>query len=357
MLTRRWLPLVAVSVVAGLALDVIGVPSGMLFAALACAAGFALAGRAPDRLPRPALFAAQGVLGTTIGTMVQSHTLAALGPRWPAVLGVGFGTLALSVAAGALLGRHRATDPLTGSLALVAGGASGLVAIARELGGDERTVAVVQYLRVGLVTLTLPLIAALYPHVAGGSTIVSAGRQPWWLDVLFTVGCTVVGVAVGRLLHLPAGALLGPMVLASAFELTGIVPGAAVPGTLVALGYLAIGWQAGLGFTRDSIRHLARLLPWAVALIVAIGAGCAGLGALLSLATGTSALDGYLATTPGGVYAVLAVASSSGVDITFVVAAQMTRVVLMLALAPWAARMFQRIRHRRADGRAAPVGL
>ena len=73
-------------------------------------------------------------------------------------------TLVLSIAAGALLGLHRDVSPLTGSLALVAGGASGLVAIARELGGDDRVVAVVQYLRVALVTASMPVVVTLVYH-------------------------------------------------------------------------------------------------------------------------------------------------------------------------------------------------
>ena len=88
------------------------------------------------------------MLGVYIGTMVHSDALGTLGGDWPIVLGVAVATLLLSVVAGALLGLHRDVTPLTGSLALVAGGASGLVAIARELGGDDRVVAVVQYLRV-----------------------------------------------------------------------------------------------------------------------------------------------------------------------------------------------------------------
>ena len=39
---------------------------------------------------------------------------------------------------------------------------------------------------------------------------------------------------------------------------------------------------------------------------------------MLSATTGASALDGYLATTPGGLYAVLATASDIGADVTFV---------------------------------------
>ncbi len=59
---------------------------------------------------------------------------------------------------------HRDVTPLTGSLALVAGGASGLVAIARELGGDDRVVSVVQYLRVALVTASMPVVVTLVYH-------------------------------------------------------------------------------------------------------------------------------------------------------------------------------------------------
>ena len=62
----------------------------------------------------------------------------------------------------------------------------------------------------------------------------------------------------------------------------------------------------------------------------------------LSALTGMTPLEGYLATTPGGVYAVLATAISSGVDLTFVVAVQVLRVIVMLLLAPALARLIGR---------------
>ncbi len=79
-------------------------------------------------------------------------------------------------------------------------------------------------------------------------------------------------------------------------------------------------------------------------LIIAVIAACAGLGLVLSAVTGTTPLEGYLATTPGGVYAVLATAISSGADVTFVVAVQVLRVVVMLVLAPAVARLVGRRR-------------
>ena len=84
------------------------------------------------------------------------------------------------------------------------------------------------------------------------------------------------------------------------------------------------------------------VLPLAGLLIVTVIAACAGLGLALSALTGMSRLDGYLATTPGGVYAVLATAISAGADVTFVVAVQVLRVIVMLLLAPVVARLIGR---------------
>ncbi|HWF42783.1 MAG TPA: AbrB family transcriptional regulator, partial [Acidothermaceae bacterium] len=157
----RWGLLIAVTVAVTYPLTRVGVPSAALFAALVVGVALALTSLAPSRVPRIGGIAAQGVLGVYIGTMVHQDAVGALGSDWPIVIAIAVATLLLSIVAGALLGLHRDVTPLTGSLALVAGGASGLVAIARELGGDDRVVSVVQYLRVALVTASMPVVVTL----------------------------------------------------------------------------------------------------------------------------------------------------------------------------------------------------
>src|SRR6478609_50228 len=289
-LMLRWDLLIAVTAAVTVPLTRVGVPSAALFAALVVGVVLALTSLAPSRIPRKAGVAAQGVLGVYIGTMVHQDAV---------------GALLLSVVAGALLGLHRDLTPLTGSLALVAGGASGLVAIARELGGDDRVVSVVQYLRVALVTASMPVL---------------------------------VGATVGNWIRLPGAGLLGPMALTVVLQLTGLSFGLAVPMVLVQVGYMVIGWQAGLAFTSDSLRAIGRMLPAAIGLIVALGVATAGLGALLARFTGLTPLEGYLATSPGGVYAVLATAVETGSNVTFIIAAQVVRILLMLFAAPLMAR-------------------
>ena len=159
---------------------------------------------------------------------------------------------------------------------------------------------------------------------------------------MLTVGCSVVGLAVGRLVRLPVAALLGPMLAAAVVDLTGPAGGAEVPGLLESAAFLVIGLQVGVSFTRGSLRIIGRALPLALFLIAGLIVASAGLGVALSAATDASALDGYLATTPGGLYAVLATASDTGADVTFVLSVQVLRLFVMLLSAPVLARWLRR---------------
>ncbi|MGB6073063.1 MAG: AbrB family transcriptional regulator, partial [Rhodococcus sp. (in: high G+C Gram-positive bacteria)] len=301
----RWIGLAAVSVGGWALFAALGLTAPSLFAALVVAVVLALTGLGPAAVPRPLSMAAQGTLAVTIGLMLDTETLGALGENWiPAVL-VGAGTLVVSAGCGALLALHRDVDPVTGALSLIAGGATGLVSIARELGGDERIVAVVQYLRVALVVVTMPLIVTFAFHADSGS---GAAREdistPWYLGTAFLLGAVVTGIVLARLIRLPAPATLGPLIVAGACELLGWPVDISVPTVLLPVAFIVIGWQAGLAFTTASLRAIGRIFPWAALLVLSIGLVCALFGWALSAVTGVSMLTGYLATTPGGLAAV-----------------------------------------------------
>lgn len=345
----KWVLLAVVSVAATIPLTALGVPSAGLFAALVVGIALALANLAPAAVPRKVGIAAQGVLGVYIGTMVSRDAIGALGPHWGVVLAIAVATLLISVVAGALLGLRRDVSPLTGSLAMVAGGASGLVAIARELGADDRVVAVVQYLRVALVTASMPIVVTLVYRAERTHHAAEAGQSssaPWYLSVLVILGLVLVGATAGKWIRLPGAGLLGPLALTVALQLSGIPFTLSVPAVLVQVGYLVIGWQAGVAFTRDSLRAVGRMLTAALALIVVLTVATAGLGVLLAHIAGLTPLEGYLATSPGGVYAVLATAVETGSNVTFVIAAQVVRILLMLFAAPFLAKGIVRLSDR-----------
>jgi uncharacterized protein len=350
----RW-PALGAAVVAGGSLgDAAGVPSSYLFAAIL--AGLAVALRAPDTLALPpiAFRGAQAVTGAAVGAYVQSSTFTELGTRWAPVAVVSLATLALSLAAGLAIARFARVDRTTAALGMVAGGAAGIIAMADDLGGDDRLVAFMQYLRVLLIVLFTPVFVALaFPGAVGRPD--PLGDQPllgdpgtWALTALVAVA----GAALGTRVRLPAGVLLGPLLLAAALAVTDVPESFSVPPLLREVAFALIGLQVGLRFERDTVRRIADLAVPVIVAMAALVAASFGLAALLSAWADVPLLDAYLATTPGGLYAVLAIAFGSGADTTFVLAVQALRLFVMSLVAPAVVRLLIRPRGRRPATRA-----
>jgi membrane AbrB-like protein len=333
------LPLGVATFAVGLALDAVGLDSALLFAALLVGLAAALLWRGSrDAVPHPAFLAAQATLGVLLGTYLDSGSLGSLADDWLPVALVSLGTLVLSVAAGVVLTRTTELDAPTGTLGMVAGGASGIVAMADELGADARLVAFMQYLRVLIVVLTIPLVAALgFPGSDGGVEIddgpLLAGAGDWLLVAVVAI----VGAWAGRLVRLPAATLLGPLLLAGAIALVD-ADVLTVPPLAREVAFALIGLQVGLRFTVETLRATGRLLLPVMATILTLMAGSFVFALGLAATTSASLLESYLATTPGGLYAVVAVAFGAGADTTFVIGVQTVRLLGLVVLAPLVVR-------------------
>ena len=135
-----------------------------------------------------------------------------------------------------------------------------------------------------------------------------------------------------------AGTLLAPMVLAAVVALA--IPGGefTVPQLLAQTAFALIGLQVGLRFTMETVRLLGRLIVPVLLSVLALLAVCFGFALLLDLTTSVTLLDAYLATTPGGLFAVLAVAFGAGANTTFILAVQGLRLIVMVMLAPLVVR-------------------
>jgi uncharacterized protein len=344
-----WIAIAGGVLAGGIALDAIGLPSSYLFAALLL--GLAIALTLPDRvaLPPVSFRAAQAVAGVSLGAYLQEDALRAVAGSIVPVLLVSAATFGLSLGAGAVLARTTPLDPPTALLGMIAGGASGIVGMSGELGGDDRLVAFMQYLRVLVVVLLTPVgIAVLFggEHGSGSAPPPSAGLlgEPW--EWAATAALALAGAWAAGRMRVTAGVLLGPMIVTGALVLAGPLGDFAVPDLLGQTAFALIGLQVGLRFTVETVRLLGRLTVPVLLAIAGLLVTCFGLAALLDLTTSATLLDAYLATTPGGLYAVLAVAYGSGADTTFIVAVQALRVVAMVLLAPLAVRWLLRARPR-----------
>lgn len=348
-----WALVLAAALGGGRLAERAGLPSGYLFAAMLAGLAAALARPGRLALPRGGFRIGQAATGVVLGTYIRSSTLTGLGTGWIGVALVGLATLAATIGAGLVLARVTSLDRATASLGMVAGGASGIVAMAGELGGDERLVAFMQYLRVLVVTLLTPLLVpvAFGVHASGGG----AGSGPLlgtgggWALLL---GAGFAGALAAPRMRLPAPSLLGPLILTAALSLSGLSQDAQVPTLAREAAFALIGLQIGLGFDRGTLTAIARLVLPVGACIGVLLVVCFGLGCLLSLTADVSLLDGYLATTPGGLYAVLPIAYGSGANTTFVLAVQGLRLFVMVLAAPAVVRRLL----ARSTGAAGPEG-
>src|SRR4051794_16597951 len=342
-----WIILGALTAVLAVGLGTAGMASPTLFAALVVGLVAALAlPSARLELPAYAFVAAQALVGVTIGAYLRSDALRALAGAWLPVLVVSAATLGLSIAAGWALARWTELDRPTATLGMIAGGASGIVTMSDDLGADDRLVAFMQSVRVLVVVLLTPLTVAIAGGGGGGHTQAAGPAFAHPRDWLLTLLIAPLGALAARRLGVPAGTLLGPMVLSGALTLAGV--DFVLPPVLRELSFALIGLQVGLRFTLETIKRLGRLFLPVLGAVMGLLAGCFVLGLGLVLTTDVSLRDAYLATTPGGLYAVLAIAFGAGANTTFILGVQTLRLLVAVLLAPLAVRRMIRVGRSRA---------
>jgi membrane AbrB-like protein len=329
---------VAVTIVLSAVFTLLHLPSAPLFASLLGGMAHALTSPTPLHVPPSAFRVGQALIGVTIGSLVSLSALTSMGSALLPIVAVTLGTVVISLLAGRVLAIRDDVSQVTGAFAMIAGGASGVVAIARDLGADDRVVTIVQYLRVFVVLLAMPLVTAVVFHPEHGLGTFSAGTEPLPAELAYVAIAVVLGLLLARVVPISTATLLGPLGVAVALTATGWLGTPSVPLAVQWVGYALIGVQVGLRFTRASLASIARMLPVVLAIIVAMIGLTAAMGALLAWLTPVDGLTAYLATTPGGLFAVLATAADSGSDVTYVMAVQLFRLLVILAFTPLLAR-------------------
>lgn len=336
-----WLCLFLLSLGAGGLLQTAAIPAALLLGPMLCAIGFGVAGSGLA-VPKPAFLAAQSLIGCLVAKALTATILIEIADDWAVMLTI----VATTVAAGALVGwflvRIGALPGTTAAWGSSPGAASAMVVMAEEFGADPRLVGFMQYLRVVIVVMSASLAARLLlGHDAPLPATPTLFEPVPPLSLIGTLVVAVGGAAVGRLLRIPAGALLVPMAVGAVLHTTGVLE-ITLPLWLLGLSYLTLGWYIGLGFTRSILLYVFRALPQLLLSILLL-IGLCGLSAwALHLFLHTDGLTAYLATSPGGLDSVAVIAVGSGADTPFVLAVQTLRLFIVLLTGPRIARLISR---------------
>ena len=338
-----WLLLVGISLPVSWLLRQQGVPAAFLVGSMACAIALSLSG-VRLALPRRFFFGAQALIGCAVAETITAAIVLAIIKDWAVMLLI----VGSTVLAGALVGwtlvRWRALPGTTAAWGSIPGGASAMVAMADAYGADARLVALMQYLRVLIVVLTASMVASLLVVVvptAGVAAAPSLFEFGPWPQVIITLALAAVGAFLGALLHIPAGAILVPIVLGGALRASEVLV-FHQPFWMQAGASALIGWYVGLGFDRDILRSALRLLPRILLSIVFLIGLCSVSAALLVFVVHTDPLTAYLATSPGGLDSMVLIAMGSGADVPFVVAVQTLRLFVVILVGPSVAQLICR---------------
>jgi membrane AbrB-like protein len=330
-------------------------PGGWLAGSMIFTAVAALAGRTVY-MPRLLARASSIVMGVTIGGAVTPDTVHGMA-AWPLSIAM----VAISVAAATLatftyLTRVHGWNSITAVYASVPGGLAQVMALAAEEGRrcDVRGVAIVQTLRVVILTVVVPLALALAGRTGAvrlPASAITAADAP----VAFAVLVSAASAAALGLMRLgfPGGLIFGPLAVSAALHGGGFLavtmPSGLIIAAMVGLGTLAGGRFTGLRF-RLLLWYLgAALGAFAVSLAVA-----AAIGIAVSLAVPLPVGDIIVAYAPGALDAMMILALALNLDPVFVGAHHVARVVVVLIGMPFLVRYFSKPTGKET-GRGDPV--
>ena len=335
----RFIITLLVCFAAGLLLKRWKVPGGMLVGALA--GGALLNVLTPyGYMPYVGRFSAQVAAGAYIGALFDHEQLKSIRRVWKPYLLIMAFFLTANLLAGVLIWRTGACDLMTALLCCVPGGMSDTPLIAADLGADVGTVAILQFIRMVTGVVLMPsVIAVLVPPApplmedARENTSISQKqlRKPLPLAAA-TVAVAAAGGGLGKAAGIPAGILVGSMVLVIGMNLT--YGRAYLPMPLKRAAQVLSGAYIGCTLTLEQIARLRNLILPAViilAVYIPISLLC---GWLITKLFHREPREAMLSATPGGASDMALIAADLGVESTDLMVTQILRMVSVVLFFP-----------------------
>jgi uncharacterized protein len=332
----RTLLTVAISAAGGLAMQALQLPAGLIMGG---ALAVAIAGLSGVKVIVPPWLRDTAFVftGASMGASVARDSMGLM-VQWPVSLSALVVELIVIIAiTGWMLRRWFGLDKGTAYLSSFPGHLSFIMGIASAGVGDPRQIAVIQTIRILLLTVCVPIGAMFLPidHFAATASAL-APMTPLTL-VLLIAGCAAVGF-VFMLLKVPAAFVLGAMLAATSAKLGGLFEGA-MPPPILATTFIVVGALIGTRFGSVTLQELRR----------AITGGVIATGLTVSIVTLMAWLTSrlvdmpfgqlWLGLAPGALEGMGAMGVALGYDTAFIAAHHVARLLLLTIAIPVVAVM------------------
>jgi len=337
--TLQYLETLAIGTVGGLLFLVTGLPGGLITGAMLAVGSAAMLGRAmavPAHLAQAVLV----LLGISLGSLMSRQLLQHLS-AYPLTIGLlALATFCTTFGSSYYLQRLHGWDRTSAFLAASPGALSQIALLAIEKGADMPAIAVVQTLRVIILTAALPLILVATGLTSSSAPVLTMTvASP--LGLVGLIGASVVVSLVLRMAKFPASWLFGAMIGSSVLHGAGLIDGG-LPPLIRGIALIGIGTLIGSRFSRmrtsTLLRHLtAGLGSFAIAIAIS-----AVFVTLVASTTHVRFADVLVAYAPGAMDAMLALALTLHIDPIFVGAHHLSRFIFVTIATPGIVHLFGR---------------
>jgi uncharacterized protein len=315
-------------------------PGGLISGSMIAVGAAALAGR-PLSLPPHVTQTLLVLLGISLGSVVSKQLIQHVS-AYPLTIGLlALATFCSTFGSSLYLQRVHGWDRTSAFLAGSPGALSQITILAVERGADLPAIAVVQTMRVIILTAALPTVLALTgvaPAAAAPALLVAPASPLALLELV--VGSLALALLL-RLIKFPASWMFGAMIASSVLHGAGWVEGG-LPNWVRGVALVGIGSLIGSRFARMKTKVLlghinAALGSFAIAIAIS-----AIFVATIALTTNVRLSDVLVAFAPGAMDAMLALALTLHVDPIFVGAHHLSRFVFVTIATPGIVHLFGR---------------
>lgn len=292
------------------------------------------------RAIKPLNEAMRTILGVAVGATFTTTLLASMVGMWPTLLMIPVMTSLIGLVGVAYFQRLWGFDFATSYYGSMPGGLQDMLVFGEEAGGDVRALSLIHATRVMVIVVALPFLLALVwdadltnPPGAPAATI--AGSQ-----LALMVFCGLVGWQVAKKLGMFGASILGPLLLAAALALTGVLQHRP-PAEAIWAAQFFIGMGVGCKYAGVTAQEVRRDVTAGLGFCVILLLLTVVFVEVIHLADLAPPLETILAFAPGGQAELTVLALIVGADMAFVVAHHVLRIFVVILGAPLFAKLFQ----------------
>src|SRR6202049_4012252 len=314
-------------------------PGGLISGSMIAVGAAALAGR-PLSLPPHVTQTLLVLLGISLGSVVSKQFIQHVS-AYPLTIGLlALATFCSMFGSSLYLQRVHGWDRTSAFLAGSPGALSQITILAVERGAYLPAIAVVQTMRVIILTAALPLVLAMTGIAPSAPpTGITAVASP--TELLELLAASLALALILRLIKFPASWMFGAMIASSVLHGAGWVEGG-LPSWVRGVALVGVGSLIGRRLGRARARGLRGPLPAALGSF-AIAILISGLFvAVIALTTQVRVSDVIVAFAPGAMDSMLALALTLHIDPIFVGAHHLSRFVFVTIATPGIVHLFGR---------------